>query len=65
MFVKKICESGEYQVRCFFVIFEGQVAIKGETNLGSFAAKLFVSQIFDTLQITAVNKGTTGSVDIC
>lgn len=49
----------------FFVIFEGQVAIKGETNLGSFAAKLFVSQIFDTLQITAVNKGTTGSVDIC
>lgn len=49
----------------FFVFLEGQVAIKGETNLGSFAAKLFVNQIFDTLQITAVNNGTTGSVDIC
>lgn len=49
----------------FFVIFEGQVALKGETNLGSFAAKLLVNQIFETLQITAVNKGTTGSVDIC
>ena len=47
------------------MFFEGQVAIKGETNLGSFAAKLFVNQICDTLQITVVNKGTTGSVDIC
>ena len=47
------------------MFFEGQVAIKGETNLGSFAAKLLVNQIFATPQITAVNKGTTGSVDIC
>ena len=65
MFVKKICESGEYQVRCFFVIFEGQVAIKGETNLGSFAAKLLVNQIFATPQITAVNKRNHRFCDIC
>ena len=65
MFVKKICESGEYQVRCFFVFLEGQVAIKGETNLGSFAAKLLVNQIFATPQITAVNKRNHRFCDIC